>query len=376
MSKVLFGGVAVKPIRLPVMIACLGIAVAAAAGGDWPVFRGNSAQQGISDEKLPDQLHQIWSVKTGDSIEGAAAIVEGVAYVASQDQYLYALDLTNGKERWKHKFSAPIKVSPAVRKGRVYVGDLDGNFVCLDAPTGKELWKFQADSEITSGANFAGEKVLFGSGDENLSCLDANGRKAWVFRVPGGPVMATPAVDKNVTFVSGCDSKMHFVDVNNGTEIAAIDVGGQTGATPALRDGVLYVGTMSNTVLAIDIAKKEVVWGYEATRGQPFYASAAVTEKLVIAGCRDKRVYALDRGKGTEVWSFATEGRIEGSPLVVGSRVYAGSMDEKLYVIDLNKGTELQNIKLDSAVTGSIAVSGGRLVVGTQNGTVYCFGPK
>lgn len=365
-----------KPIRLPMMIVVVGTIVAVAAAGDWPVFRGNSAQQGISDEKLPDQLHQIWSVKTGDSIEGAPAIVDGVVYVGSQDQHLYALDLADGKERWKFKFPAPIKTSPAVRKGRVYVGDLDGNFICLDAAKGKEVWKFQSESEITSGANFAGERILFGSGDENLYCLDANGKKAWVFRVPGGPVMGTPAVDKNMTFVSGCDSKMHFVDVESGKEVAAIDVGGQTGTTPALRDGVLYVGTMNNTVLAIDIGKKDVTWGYEATRGQPFYASAAVTEKFVIAGCRDKRIYALDRAKGTEKWSFATEGRIEGSPVVIGSRVYAGSMDEKLYVIDLDKGRELQSIKLDSPVTGSIAVGGGRLLVGTQNGVVYCFGPK
>ncbi len=364
-----------KPIRFVAVLVSFGF-VALLAAGDWPVFRGNGAQDGVSDDKLPDKLHQIWAVKTGDSIEGAPAIVDGVVFIGSQDQHLYALDLDDGKERWRYKFPAPIKTSPAVRKGRVYVGDLDGKFVCLDAAKGKELWKFQVESEISSGANFAGEKILFGSGDENLYCLDANGKKQWVFKVPGGPVMGTPAVDKNVTFVSGCDSKMHFVDVDTGNELAAIDVGGQTGATPALRDGMLYVGTMSNTVLAIDIAKKDIAWGYESTRGQPFYASAAVTDKLVIAGCRDKRIYALDRAKGTEKWSFATEGRIEGSPVVVGSRVYAGSMDEKLYVIDLNKGTELQSVKLDGPVTGSIAVSGGRLVVGTQNGTVYCFGPK
>jgi outer membrane protein assembly factor BamB len=71
-----------------------------------------------------------------------------------------------------------------------------------------------------------------------------------------------------------------------------------------------------------------------------------------------------------------TEGRIEGSPVVVGERVYAGSMDGNLYVIDVDTGTEIQRLKLDSAVTGSIAVADGRLLVGTQNGTLYCLGKK
>lgn len=383
-----------KRIRLLALISIMGVAASVRAA-DWPLFRGNPFQDGTSEEKLPAKLEQLWTAKTGDSIDGAPAIVDGVVYVASESQFLYALNLADGQTRWKYKAKAPIKTSPAVRKGRVYIGDLDGNFVCLDAAEGKELWTFQTQSEISSGASFLEDKVLFGSADENLYCVFTKGQKiwvpsvlmvlrldippgtqAWVFKVPGGPVMATPAVNKNLTFVSGCDSKLHAVDVRNGQQAFEIEIGGQTGATPALRDGMIYVGTMSNQVLAIDIAKKDVKWVFESPRGQPFFASAALTDKLVIAGSRDKRIYALNRTTGKPVWSFVTEGRIEGSPVIVGSRVYAGSMDEHLYVIDLNKGTEIQRIKLDSPVTGSIAVAGGRLLVGVQSGTIYCFGAK
>src|SRR5262249_18835568 len=168
-----------------------------------------------------------------------------------------------------------------------------------------------------------------------LYCLDADGKKAWQFKVPGGPVMATPPVADGRTYVSGCDSKLHFVNVKTGMELATIDLEGQTGATPAIRGDALYVGTMSNQVLAIDIKDKKVTWAFESTRNQPFFASAAVTDKLVVAGGRDKRVYAIDRATGKQVWTFVTEGRIESSPVIVGNRVYVGSMDEHLYVIDL-----------------------------------------
>jgi outer membrane protein assembly factor BamB len=360
----------------PIALALLALTILA---GNWPLFRGNPAQDGVSSEPLPATLAELWQFKAGkgeDSIDGAPAIVDGVVYVASQDKNLYAISLADGKEKWH--FTAPdsFKASPAVRNGRVYVGDQTGNFFCVDAKTGKEVWKFQAASEVTSGASFAGDKIMFGTNEETLYCVSDKGAKLWEFRVPGGPVMATPVVEKNLTFLGGCDSKLHVIDINTGKEKTAVELDGQTGATPSLRGGNLYVGTMSAQVMAIELAAVKPVWIFETGRSQPIFASTAVNDSYVIAGSRDKRLYAIDRAKGTKVWEFVTEGRIEGSPVIVGDRVYAGSLDGNLYVIDLAKGTEVQRIKLDSPVTGSIAVADGRLLVGTQNGTLYCFGKK
>jgi outer membrane protein assembly factor BamB len=365
-----------KPFSI--LVALLAIAIAGNSA-DWPVFRGGPAQDGVSTDPLPDRLEEIWRIKTGkgdDSIENAPAIVSGMVYLAAQDQNVYALQLSDGKETWRFKSSAPFKASPAVRNGKVYAGDLDGNFFCIDATNGKQLWKFQAESDITSGPGFSDDKIMFGSNDESLYCLDGQGKKLWQFKVPGGPVLATPAVAKNLTFVSGCDSKLHIIDTNDGKGIAEVDLEGQTGATPSLMDGTLYVGTMSAQVKAINIAKREVIWTYDSNRNQPFFASASVTNDLVIVGGRDKRLYAIERSTGKPKWTFVTQGRIEGSPVVVGSRVYVGSMDGNLYVVDIVEGTEVQRIKLDSGVSGSVAVSGGRLLVGTQSGTLYCFGKK
>src|SRR5262245_25674655 len=113
-----------KRLLLTAPLVC--VAVLTALAGDWPVFRGNPAQDGVSTETLPDQLAELWQFKAGkseDSIEGAPAVVGGVVYVASQDQNLYAVNLATGQEIWHFKAAAPFKTSPAVRDGRVYVGD-------------------------------------------------------------------------------------------------------------------------------------------------------------------------------------------------------------------------------------------------------------
>ena len=358
------------------LAALLLVAAAWAVAADWPVFRGNDRQDGASADKLPAQLTELWQFKTGDGIEGAPAVVDGVVYVGSLDKFVYAVSLKDGSPKWKFA-GGPFKNSVGVHKGRVYAGDLDGTLFCIDAANGKEVWKFATESEISSGVGFAGERILFGCGDESLYCLTPDGKKAWQFKLPGGPVMGTPAFDEGRTYVSGCDSTLHVVDVKKGQEVTAgLEIGGQTGSTPALHGEFLYVGTMSDQVLAINLKKKEIAWGFESPRKQPFFASVAVTDRLVVAGCRDKRVYGIDRAKGTPVWTFVTEGKIEGSPVVVGNRVYVGSQDEYFYVIDLDKGTQVQKIKLDSPVTGSPAVSGGRLLIGTDKGTLYCFGEK
>src|SRR6266849_2159514 len=111
-------------------LACLALSLflLVSLAADWPVFRGNALQDGTSVEKLPAQLAELWQFKTGDGIEGAPAIADGV----------------------------------------VYAGDLDGTLWCIDAASGKELWKYATESEISSGVSFAGDRVLFGCGDETL----------------------------------------------------------------------------------------------------------------------------------------------------------------------------------------------------------------
>lgn len=360
---------------LAALLGCLTVTTAHAA--DWPVFRGNPEMTGVAAAKLPDQLAERWAFKCKDSIEGAPAIVGGVVYVASMDKHLYALELATGKEKWRVKLGS-MKASPAVAGGRVYVGDVEGKVYAVDAAAGKPLWTFETAGEITSGANFLGDKILIGSHDSTLYCLTPEGKKAWEYKIDG-PVNGSPAVAGGKTFVAGCDSILHVVDAADGKKIGTVDLGGQAGATAAVGADRVFVGTMTNQVVAVDWKGFKKSWDFEAKRRQqPFYASAALTEKLVVAGSRDKKVYALDRTTGKEAWSFVTEGNVDASPVVVGGRVYVGCLSNggEFYVLDLATGKQLQQVTLDSAVSGSVAVADDCLVVGTEKGSVYCLGAK
>ncbi len=365
-----------KHFLVPILLfPALALAADPAKQDDWLLHRGNAPQTGAVKAALPDKLEVLWEFTTKDSIEGAPAIHQGVVYVGSQDENLYAIDLAKGKEKWKYK-AAAIKAPASYRDGLVYVGDVDGTFHCVDAATGKKRWTFPTGGEIAAGANFAGDFILIGSHDESLYCLTKDGKEQWKFQTQG-PVNGSPAVIGDKTFVAGCDSAVHVIETTKGKELSSIDLGGQAAATVAIGGDMLYVGTMTNQFQAVDWKQGKVAWTFQADKGaQPFYASAALGDKLVVVGSRDKRVYAFDRATGKVAWNFPTRGRIDASPVIAGNRVYAGSLDGNLYVLDLADGKLVQKIELDGPVTGSPAVAEGRLLVGTEKGTLYCLGAK
>ena len=58
-------------------------------------------------------------------------------------------------------------------------------------------------------------------------------RRSWKFKT-AGPVNGSPAVVGDRTFVAGCDSSLHVIDLKKGAELTSVDLGGQAAATAAV----------------------------------------------------------------------------------------------------------------------------------------------
>lgn len=349
------------------------------AGPDWPTFRGSPESTGVREVKLPDELTERWVFRCKDSVEGAPAVVDGVAYIASTDKHLYAVDLATGQEKWKTKLGI-MKASPAVKGGRVYVGDVSGNVHCVDTAKGEVKWKYTPETggEIVNGCNFHGDNILVAAQGMPVTCLTPKGEKVWAYEIDGGS-NGSPTVSGDVVFASGCDSHFHAIDAKKGEKLWTVDIGGQAAATSAVGGDVAYVGTVTQQVVAIDLKEKKKLWTFEpADKAQAFYSSAAVTDALVIVGSRDQKVYALDRKTGEEKWSFVTEGMVDPSPVVTGGRVYVGclSATSEFYVLDAATGKKKEEFNLEGEACGSPSIGPDCLLVGTGKGVVYCFGSK
>ncbi|NBW54650.1 MAG: quinonprotein alcohol dehydrogenase, partial [Betaproteobacteria bacterium] len=93
-----------------------------------------------------------------ESMETAPIVVDGVMYLTTSYNHVYAIDAVTGKQFWhyKHKMGpvttyccGPNNRGVAIMGGHVFMGTLDAKLVALDAKTGKLAWETQiADPEL------------------------------------------------------------------------------------------------------------------------------------------------------------------------------------------------------------------------------------
>jgi len=93
-----------------------------------------------------------------ESMETAPIVIDGVMYLTTSYNHVYAIDAVSGKELWhyKHKMGpvttyccGPNNRGVAIMGDRVFMGTLDARLVALDAKTGKLIWNTEiADPEL------------------------------------------------------------------------------------------------------------------------------------------------------------------------------------------------------------------------------------
>lgn len=355
------------------------LALASPAAADWSQFRGGAEQRGVADGPLPAKPEVVWTFRTGEAgIETTPAIAGGKVFLGTLDGVFVGLDLATGKELWRFKIPGEhppeIKSSALVADGKVIFGDEGGTLWALDVATGKKLWSFQAEGAISSSPNTAQGLVVFGAYDNFLYALKSDGTLAWKLET-GGYVHGTPAITGGKVLSSGCDGLLRQVDLASGKQLSELQIGSYVAASPAVAGGKVFAGTFDNQVVAVDLAAPKVAWQVkDPEREFPFYASAAVTDKVVIFGGRDKRVHALEPATGKVLWRHASRGRVDASPVIAGDRVFIADLAGLVAALDLKTGEVGWEFDSGEGFAGSPAVTGGKLVIASTDGTVYCFG--
>ena len=144
----------------------------------------------------------IFQTEIKESMEVAPVVVNGVMYITTSYNHVYAIDAVTGEQYWhyKHKMGpvttyccGPNNRGVAVFGDMVYMGTLDAKLVALEAKTGNLVWEKEiADPELgyseTMAPVVADGKVLIGTnGGEYgirgfVKAFDAkNGELLWTF---------------------------------------------------------------------------------------------------------------------------------------------------------------------------------------------------
>lgn len=230
------------------------------------------------------------------------AVHDGNAYFASGE--LVAVDIASGSMQWRQDVSG--KTSPAVLDGTVYVGSGGarptdsgaGRVFAFDAADGSSVWRARIDEKVTKRCHHtAAEGTVFVGGHQGtLFALDAaDGEERWQFSVGDG-ILSSPAVVDGVAYVGSghweaAGRHVYALNVDDGSERWRFDAGTQVFSSPAVADGVVYVGDTGGTVIALDAADGSLRW--RASVGASVNAAPVVLDGVLYAASRDGIVHAL-----------------------------------------------------------------------------------
>jgi eukaryotic-like serine/threonine-protein kinase len=278
-----------------------------------------------------------------DCYLSSPVVSHGKVIFGSGDGTVYALDAASGAKVWAFKTGNVVHASPAVAGGIVYIGSWDTFFYALDEATGTEKWRFKTGDDeaihnqtgIQSSAAVADGMVFFGARDAHVYALNAKtGAKAWDFSTKGSWVIASPAVREGHVYVGTSDTGLMFdFDAKTGKLLATVDLKGwPLFSSPALSGDMLYVGSMKGVLHAIDLKTHAPSWQFATEASKAAVAvskpdGAADWEKLF-----DSSFY--DDGMGGYL-KLLNLGAILASPAVADGVIYAGATDGTLYALKL-----------------------------------------
>ncbi|HET7579425.1 MAG TPA: PQQ-binding-like beta-propeller repeat protein [Bacillales bacterium] len=294
-----------------------------------------------------------WDPKVPNAQEDYPVIVNGVMYVTSADNYVFAIDAGTGKKKWewkppkkvlKHINSSPWQSNVASRgvavaNGHVFVLITDDRLAKLDAKTGKlikmvNFWDFypkikmeNRHYESNAPMYYDGNIYVGSSGGDNgargfvLAFKASNLKPAWdkpFWTIPpkgkkwrkgkftGGGSVWTP-----MTFDPETDL-MYFSVGNPSPDFFGKK---RTGKNPHT-DSVVALNSKTGKFVWAGSEMDHDVWDYDAA-APPMLINAKVNgkkKKLVVEGGKNGKWYAWDAKTGKPIYDGVPFVKIKHSP--------------------------------------------------------------
>jgi eukaryotic-like serine/threonine-protein kinase len=381
---------------------------------DEAMFRADSAHTGVMPGPAPKETPvENWRFDIGDSGFYDPVVAENLVFVGGNgtgwnDCFLYAIDGSTGIERWR----APdlCGMTPAVADGLVFAigdngdhptGNGEPNYfppswvVALEAQTGNIVWRFDTEDHFTSNITidddslYVGGRTLKSPGPNTIDHAvvaaldDATGNLRWRTEVsndkPETPEAAdsTPAIVDGVLYVGIDFVGVVAMDAKSGREIWRSPFEGEN-STPAVVDGSIFIGGNEGYVYGLNAVTGSLLWQFPVDDW--VLASAAVANDTVFISSVDGILFALDAVTGKERWHVREVGggssaTIVGNELLVGCVLGRSTPNSygALIDFDVKTGREKWRIRTAPIVTSPVVVDGYIYLI-ERDGMLRVFG--
>jgi outer membrane protein assembly factor BamB/tRNA A-37 threonylcarbamoyl transferase component Bud32 len=237
---------------------------------------------------------------------------------------------------------------------------------------------------VASAQSAVGEWRQYGRGRSNTAANEASDgvtvspARQWDLNV-NAPVRSGIAVANDTAYTFGANGDVYSVDGSENVRVFA--VGAADGvesddgpvatrtATPAVFDGVLYVGGLDGTTYALDLESQEQLW--TAATEDPIRASPVVADGTVFVATAGGRVAAYDQVSGVEQWSARPGSRIVATPVVSDPALFVADSEGRVVSLRSDTGESVWTFDADGGVVGAPTLSKSRAFVAAESGTVY-----
>jgi len=277
------------------------------AVADGRVFFGSAGGWVYADDALTGA--RLWSYATGGNVTAPPLVVGSTVYIAPRSGSFVALDAATGALLWKVNVWG-MWGGAASAKGVVYVGSEQSKVFAFDALTGALLWSRALGARVRSTPSVADGRVFVGTDAGTVVALDADtGRIRWTS--PASPpstsavIRSSPAVDGGRVFVATAETTpmdgdvVAFDEKTGAVDWRADYVADYSTSSPAIANGVLYVGSYDTRLYAIRERSGKLLWAPGWGSGnmeRGFNSSPAIADGRVYLGCRDGSLYAFGIG--------------------------------------------------------------------------------
>ncbi|MEM3596765.1 MAG: PQQ-binding-like beta-propeller repeat protein [Candidatus Bathyarchaeia archaeon] len=365
----------IRSLILMVTIAILAIAYVGYAQYQWPMFRQNATRTGYTSSPGPTMNQTLWTFNATYDIWGPSpSVVDGVLYISlGFGPSLIALNATTGELIWNYTGLTWISSSPMVAYGMVYFGSFDKNVYALNATTGGKVWNYTTGGFMAASSPAVADGVVYigGGYGKGVFALNATtGDELWNYTTEGD-VHSSPAIVNGILYIGSYDNNVYALNATTGERIWNYTTGSDVYSSPTVVDGIVYIGSNDNNIYALNATTGEKIWNY--TTGYWVVSSPAVADGVVYVGSYDFNVYALNATTGERIWNYTTGGSISSSPAISSNGIiYIGSGDNKTYALNAQTGELIWSFETGGDVWSSPAIADGVVYFASRyEGKIY-----
>jgi outer membrane protein assembly factor BamB len=342
-----------------------------ATADDWPFFRGDAARTGKGGSGPVGHGVLGWQKQMGGSVNSAVVIAGDLVYTSSDDDILHALDIDTGTEKWHFNPVNPQVSAPAYADGVIYAFDGVGTLFALDAATGGIRWHSAAPLDGPSGLT-AGDGMLFlGTGGGDLVALDeTSGSERWRYHVADQGAVHNPSFADGIVYAGSDRGGLVAVDAATGKLAwpSAFDTGTDMTGSVVIAGGIAYIGgtfdSITGKMSALDAKTGQLRWQLD----RPF-SSPAVADGVAYVGDHVGGLQAYDTATGKQLWRVPME---RANPTVANGVVYVPlNVAHRVDAFDAATGAKLWQFDVDGGNTCCFGLAHGSVFAATQLGTVY-----